>query len=75
MQPDTNNNIDKDIVSQLIKFGYNKKEIINAISSVIDKNDINQIVEYIEKNNQIKLNQIVCNNIIYIRLHSQFINK
>ena len=70
MQPDMNNNIDNEIINQLIKFGYNKKDIINAISLVIDKNDINEIAEYIDKNNQIRLNQIVCHhNLLYIFVH------
>eukprot|EP01083_Nonionella_stella_P270933 917680_1 len=38
------------IVSQLRVFGYNEIDIKRALNNVIDKNDINSIIEYIDKN-------------------------
>ena len=48
----------KDIISQLIKLQIgDMEEIINAMNNVINKNDINEILDYINKNKQIKSNQ------------------
>ena len=46
-------NNQQDIVNQLLTFGIGTKhEILNAINNVINKNDINEIIDYIQKNQQ-----------------------
>ena len=53
----------KDIILQLIKLKVaNIDEIINAMDNVINKNDINEITDYIIKNRQKKSNQTNTNS-------------
>ena len=57
-----NKNYDMDIINQLIEFEMGtKSQIINAMNNVVDKNDINQIVEYLKSKhkNDIKEEEII----------------
>ena len=47
-----------DIANQLKQFGFNSQEIINAMNKVTNKNDINEITDYLSSNiNRTRLNQ------------------
>merc|ERR1712244_211863 len=46
----------KDIISELCKFGYTTNDIIDAMNHINNKNDINDVIQYIT-NHQNKLFQ------------------
>eukprot|EP01084_Bolivina_argentea_P178170 308002_1 len=51
---ESKNNVNNEIVKQLQKFDYEYNDIIKAINSTNNKNDINEIINQIEKQNIIK---------------------
>lgn len=48
---DINNDDDKDMIEQLIQFGYEEGDIMMAMATVNDKRDINEILEILESDN------------------------
>ena len=53
----------KDIISQLIKFNIGtREEIIAAMNSVVNKNDINEIANFVMNNNEKKQINLINNN-------------
>eukprot|EP01084_Bolivina_argentea_P134245 236820_1 len=57
----------KEIIAQLIQFNYDRKDILLAINNVIDKNDINAIMNYIDTKikHKIEPEEIKYNNYKY----------
>eukprot|EP01084_Bolivina_argentea_P256470 431823_1 len=50
---ETNNTYNEHIISQLFVFGYqNRNEIVSAMKTVTNSNDINSVIDYIEQNRQ-----------------------
>ena len=52
---DSDSNYNEDIISQLIKFNIGtREEIIAAMKVVVNKNDINEIANFVMNNNEKK---------------------
>ena len=63
---------ENDIIEQLSQFNIGtKEEIKDAINHVINKNDINEIAEYITNNQQKRINSVRCTKLFCPLLYTQ----
>ena len=69
-------NYNEDIIKQLITFGIGtRNEIISAMNQIVNKNDINEIIDYLNNNKEKQINYMnynVKSNILSVLIFANY---